>query len=107
MNLLRLSVLLIDDEKKIIDHLQSVIPWEEMGIDIVGSANNGLQALNLVHAFKPDMVLCDIRMPVMDGLTFLERLREFNEDCEVIMLTGYQDFEYARSAIKLQVRDYI
>jgi two-component system response regulator YesN len=107
MNLSRLRVLLIDDEKKIIDHLQSVIPWEEMGIDIAGSANNGLQALNLVHALKPDMVLCDIRMPVMDGLTFLERLREFNVDCEVIMLTGYQDFEYARSAIKLQVRDYI
>jgi two-component system response regulator YesN len=104
---MRLKALLVDDEVNILKNLQMVIPWEQMHIDIIGLAKNGIVALELVKEYKPDIILCDIRMPIMDGFQFLERLRMMDEFVEVIMVTGYQDFEYARSAIKFRVRDFI
>lgn len=102
-----LKALIVDDEKKIVRHLKSVIAWESYGIEQVEEAFNGAEALDKAQAFKPDVILCDIRMPVMDGLAFLARLREVDQDVSVILLTAYQDFEYARSAIRNQVADYI
>lgn len=102
-----LSVLLIDDEVNILNNIQQVIPWGKMGIDIIGLAKNGLEALSYMSEYQPDLILCDIRMPVMDGIQFIQELRKVNEECEVILLTGYQDFEYARAAIRYRARDYI
>ncbi len=104
---MKLGAMLVDDEAYILKNLQQVIPWEDMGIEIVGLAHNGVQAMEMAAATHPDLILCDIRMPVMDGIEFLRKLRESNEDAEVIMLTGYQDFEYVRSVIRFNVRDYI
>lgn len=104
---MRLKALLVDDEVNILKNLQMVIPWDELEIDIIGLAKNGVVALELVKEFRPEIILCDIRMPVMDGFQFLEQLRVVDDVAEVIMVTGYQDFEYARSAIKLGVRDFI
>lgn len=104
---MRLKALLVDDEINIIKNLQAVIPWDELGIDIVGSAKNGEAALELVREAVPELILCDIRMPVMDGILFLERLRELGSEAEVIMMTGYQDFSYVRSVIRYEVKDYI
>jgi len=104
---MRLKALLVDDEVNILKNLQRVVPWDQMEIDIIGLAKNGVGALALVEEFHPDIILCDIRMPLMDGFQFLEQLRMMEETAEVIMVTGYQDFEYARSAIKLGVRDFI
>lgn len=104
---MRLKALLIDDETNILKNLQIVLPWEEMEIDVIGLAKNGALALEFVAEHRPDLILCDIRMPVMDGIAFLERLREKDEEAEVIMLTGYQEFEYARSVMKYGVREYI
>jgi len=103
----RLKVLIADDERHILDNLRTVLPWEEMGFDVVGLAQSGEQALELAERFGPDLVLSDIRMPNMDGLAFVERLKELRPDVEVLMITGYQDFEYARAMIRLGVRDYI
>jgi two-component system response regulator YesN len=104
---MRLKALLIDDEVNILKNLQSVVPWEELNIELVGTARNGEQALELARSGKPELILCDIRMPVMDGIAFLGALREFDTLAEVIMMTGYQDFNYVRSVIRYEVKDYI
>ncbi|OAS17652.1 response regulator transcription factor [Paenibacillus oryzisoli] len=104
---MRLKAILADDEPNILRNLQAVIPWEELEIDIVGTAKNGLEALELCIAHIPDIVMSDIRMPQMDGITFIHKLREINENCTVLMVTGYQDFDYVRSLLRVGVSDYI
>lgn len=102
-----IKALLIDDELPILNNLQKVLPWRDLGIDIVGTARNGEQALAVVRDHRPDLILCDIRMPVMDGMDFLVNLRKLEVECEILMLTGYQEFEYVRFALRHGVRDYI
>lgn len=104
---MRLKALLVDDEINILRNLQQVLPWEANDVEIVGLAKNGVQALELVEQHNPHLIFCDIRMPVMDGIQFLQNLREFNDEAEVAMLTGYQEFEYARSVLRYRVLDYI
>lgn len=105
--IMRLKALLVDDEINILRNLQQILPWEANDVDIVGFAKNGVQALELVKQHNPHLIFCDIRMPVMDGIEFLQELRSFNDEVEVITLTGYQDFEYARSVLRYRVLDYI
>lgn len=102
-----LKVLLVDDEAPILNNLNRVLPWQEMGMEVVGMARSGMDALRIAEEKQPDLVLCDIRMPVMDGLTFIGKLREMGLDSEVLLLTGYQEFDYAREAIRLGVKEYI
>ncbi|WHX47501.1 response regulator [Paenibacillus woosongensis] len=102
-----IKALLIDDEPLILNHLKNAIPWNEMQIELVGTARNGVKGLELVMEFEPDIILCDIRMPLMDGLEFLREIRRLGYETEVIMLTGYQEFEYARLALQHGVKDYI
>jgi len=102
-----LTALLVDDEPNILRNLKNIIPWESMGISQIRLAKNGQQALEIARQLGPDIVFSDIRMPMMDGITFLEHLREFNAYAEVMVITGYQDFEYARSLLKFGVSDYI
>lgn len=102
-----LKVLLVDDEAPILNNLKRVLPWQEMGMEVVGMARSGMDALRIAEEEQPDLVLSDIRMPVMDGLTFVGKLRELGLDSEVLLLTGYQEFDYAREAIRLGVKEYI
>ncbi|KWX74978.1 AraC family transcriptional regulator [Paenibacillus riograndensis] len=102
-----LKVLLVDDEAPILGNLRRVLPWQEMGMEIYGMARSGMEALRIAEEQAPDLVLCDIRMPVMDGLTFVGKLREMGLDSEVLLLSGYQEFDYAREAIRLGVKEYI
>jgi len=102
-----LKVLLVDDEAPILNNLNRVLPWQEMGMTVTGMARSGMEALLIAEAERPDLVLCDIRMPVMDGLTFVGKLREMGLNSEVLLITGYQEFDYAREAIRLGVKDYI
>lgn len=102
-----LNVLLVDDEAPILNNLTKVIPWAELGMEVMGTARSGKDALALYEQQIPDIVLSDIRMPVMDGLSLVEELRRRGCTAEVLLLTGYQEFEYARLAIKYNVRDYI
>lgn len=103
----RLKAILIDDEINIIRNLQQVLPWDAQQVDVVGTAKNGVQAMELVRAHHPQLIFCDIRMPIMDGIAFLQELRVIDEEAEVIMLTGYQEFEYARSVLRFRVTDYV
>ncbi|WP_379131925.1 response regulator [Paenibacillus sp. sgz500958] len=102
-----LKVLLVDDEAPILNNLKRVLPWPEMGMSVIGTARSGMEALRIAEEESPDLVLCDIRMPVMDGLTFVGKLRELGHHSEVLLLTGYQEFDYAREAIRLGVKEYI
>lgn len=81
-----LKVLLVDDEAPILNNLNRVLPWQEMGMEVVGMARSGMDALRIAEEKQPDLVLCDIRMPVMDGLTFIGKLREMGLDSEVLLL---------------------
>ncbi|MFS0724648.1 response regulator transcription factor [Paenibacillus sp. 1P07SE] len=103
----KLRGLLVDDEQPILNNLFQVLPWEAMNIEIVKLARNGAEALAAVEATRPHLILSDIRMPRMDGLEMLRQIRERDYDCEVLLLTGFNEFEYARSALRYGVKDYI
>jgi two-component system response regulator YesN len=101
------KVLLVDDEAHITRNLEKVIPWEMLGLTVAGTAKNGVEALGLMEQQSIDLLLCDIRMPVMDGLELVRHIREKGMPCDIIMLSGYQDFAYTRSAIQFGVNDYV
>lgn len=104
---MRLKALIADDELHILQNLNAVIRWERLDIEVVGLARTGEQALALATEHGPHLVLSDIRMPNMDGLRFVEALKKAQPDVRVLMITGYQDYEYARTMIRLGVSDYI
>lgn len=101
------KVLLVDDEAHITRNLEKVIPWEMLGLTVAGVAKNGVEALQLMEQETINLLLCDIRMPVMDGLELVRQVREREILCDIIMLSGYQDFAYTRAAIQYGVNDYV
>lgn len=101
------KVLLVDDEAHITRNLEKVIPWEMLGLTVAGVAKNGVEALQLMEQGGINLLLCDIRMPVMDGLELVRQIREREMPCDIIMLSGYQDFAYTRAAIQYGVNDYV
>ena len=100
-------VVLVDDERLIVKGLSSVVPWEELGCQVVGTAYDGVSGLALIKRLKPDILLTDIRMPNMDGLTMLAALRSEYPQMQMSVLTAYRDFDYARQAINLGVCRYL
>jgi len=102
-----ITLLIVDDEEIIREGLKEYIPWQEAGIKIVGTAEDGLDALEKIKSLKPDIVMADIRMPRMDGLQLAQRIKIFAPDIKVIFLTGYDDFSYAQQAITIGADDYI
>ena len=101
------KILLADDEEEIRDGIISKLDWANMGFLVVGSAENGLEALEKAERLQPDVVITDIRMPFMDGLEFGEKLRAFLPSTKLIFFSGYDDFEYAQKAIQLNAVEYI
>jgi two-component system response regulator YesN len=101
------KLLIADDEPKIRRGLSKVLPWEELGIELVGEAENGLQALELAEERQPHILFVDICMPFVDGLEFIERLRQTLERCIVIVISGHDEFRYAQQAVKLHVFEYM
>jgi len=99
--------MLVDDEIHILNNLSKVIPWNDMDIEIVSLARNGVEALAAAKRHRPDLILTDIRMPVMDGMALLKEIRQLGLESEVLLLTGYQQFEYAQTAIHYGVQEYI
>ena len=81
--------------------------WESLGFEVAGDAENGEEALEKVEQLQPDVVITDIRMPYMDGLTLTRRIRQKYPSMRVLIFSGFDDFEYAQQAIKLNVTEYI
>ena len=95
-----LRAILADDEAVILKGLRKLIDWEKMGIQIVGEARDGKEALELIERVKPDLAVSDIAMPELDGLDMLKRIGEMGLYTKVIFVSGYQEFSYAKRAVK-------
>lgn len=101
------KVIVIDDEKLVRQGIVMETDWKELDCVVVAEADNGLDGLYAVRKYNPELVICDIRMPKMDGIEMLKILREENNHVSVIFLTAYGEFSYAQSALKLLASDYI
>lgn len=101
------KVMLVDDEQAVRDAIARKLEWEEIGFQVVAMAENGEDALEKAETFAPDVVMTDISMPFMDGLTFCRKLKEQMPWTRIIIFSGYDEFEYAKEAIKLEVEEYI
>ncbi|WP_168735698.1 response regulator transcription factor [Cohnella fermenti] len=100
------DVLLVDDEPGAIKSLKYLLDWEQAGFRIAGEASNGRQALECLAEHPYSFVITDIRMPEMEGLAFIAAVRE-RSDITVAIMSGYEDFAYARAALQLEVKDYL
>ena len=100
-------LMLVEDEEIICHGLKNKIPWKEVGFEVVGEANDGETALRMIPELWPDAILTDIRMPGLDGIGFIEKLRELGSKAEVVVLSGFDDFEYARKCIAFGVTEYL
>ncbi len=105
MNLYR--IILVDDEEEVRKAIIRNMDWSRFGFQVVGDAENGEEALEKIEQLEPDVVMTDIRMPYMDGLTLTARIRQKYPSMKVIIFSGFDDFEYAQQAIKLNVTEYI
>ncbi|HUU26191.1 MAG TPA: response regulator [archaeon] len=101
-----LKVMIVEDEELIREGLRKNIEWESLGLEVVGSAENGVEAIQLCKSLKPDILITDIRMPIVSGLELIEKVKADNEDTVFIIISGYDDFTYAQQAIKYGVNDY-
>ena len=101
------KVLLIDDEYFIREGMKKVVPWESYGCEIVGEAMDGEEGLEKIMRLQPDIVISDIRMPKKDGLEMIEAIQTINHNMQVIILTGFREFEYAQQAIRLGVLRFL
>lgn len=104
---MELKMIIVDDEPVICKGLRLTIPWHELGVRVVGEAHNGKQALRLAEKHDVDLVLTDVKMPEMDGLALAEALRRERPQVRIVMISGYDEFEYARQALRLGVEDYL
>lgn len=101
------KVIIADDNTLICKSLKETVDWRKYGCQVVGTAENGTEALRLVHRTNPDILVTDIKMPETDGLELVERIKTEFPDMEMIMITGYQEFEYAKRAVGLGVLDLV
>ena len=101
------KLLIVDDEKQVREGLKRLLPWQDYGITIIGEAINGREALGIIEDQRPDIVLLDIQMPVMNGLELAKRIHGQYPECKFIVLSGYNDFARVREAMKYGAVDYL
>jgi two-component system, response regulator YesN len=100
-------LLIVDDEEDIRRGLALYFPWDEIGFTVVGTAENGKAALDIVRSGTVDVVFCDIRMPVMSGIDLARAIFESDLRVPVVFLSAFKDFHYAQEALQLGVRNYV
>lgn len=101
------KLLIVDDEYLVREGLCVTVDWQSLGLEVVGMAENGAVGLELARNLKPDLIISDVRMPVMDGLEMARTLFDENSDLAVIVYSGYKDFEYARRALESNVAGFL
>lgn len=101
------KVLLVDDESMILKGMEEGINWQEFGFEVAGTASNGQEAWEMIQNDRPDILISDIRMPFMNGLELVKTLNENYIKMKVILVSGYDDFEYAQQAIRYGVSEYL
>ena len=102
-----LKIFLAEDEVIVRETIKRMIPWEELGFELVGEAADGEMALPLLIRQKPDLLITDIKMPFMDGLTLAKLAKKELPELKIVILSGYDDFNYAKQAISIGVEDYL
>ncbi len=102
-----MRILICDDDQSLMQVIVSHVNWKELGIDHVLTAENGVKAKELIRQFKPEVILCDIGMPMVNGIEVLKYIRETGLESEFAFLTCYEDFEYAREAVRYGARRYL
>lgn len=100
-------VMIVDDEYIMRQGIKYMINWEEYGFQVVGEASNGKEALDFMEKLKPNVVFCDIAMPVMDGLDFVRIVHRKYPDVQILILSAYDKFEYVRQALLNGAVDYV
>ncbi|MDD3214942.1 MAG: response regulator, partial [Eubacteriales bacterium] len=102
-----LRVLIADDEERICQLIIALGEWTRLELEVVGTAENGPAALELVRTLTPDILITDIRMPGCDGLKLVEEAHKLIPELEVIVISGYAQFDYAQTAIRFGVGEYL
>lgn len=101
------KVMIADDEERICRLIEALVDWEALGMEVAAIAHNGLEAAEYVEKFCPDILITDIRMPGCSGLELIEKVKKTRPELEIIIISGYAHFEYAKSAIKFGVGEYL
>ncbi|KKW28631.1 MAG: Two component transcriptional regulator, AraC family [Candidatus Uhrbacteria bacterium GW2011_GWD2_52_7] len=100
-------LVIIDDELSARAGLKECFNWSEFGVEVVGEADNGINTLKLIGEVKPDIVLTDVKMPKMDGIQLSLELSRLYKNIKIVFISGYDEFEYLKSALKVEAVDYI
>lgn len=101
------KLLIVEDERAIAQGIAKSNPWEEWGFQVTGICNNGEEAVAFIEKNKPDLVLSDIKMPKMDGIALMQYLNAQYPEIKIIILSGYNDFQYLQMAIRNHVAEYL
>ena len=101
------KVMLVEDEELILQGVRDIIDWEEISMEVTAMAHNGREALEMYKENPVDIIVTDVEMPFMNGLKLLGEIRKLSSRTRCIILSGYDEFEYARTALKLDVEEYI
>lgn len=102
-----LKLIIADDERMIRESISSLIDWNSLGIELIGTCSDGIEAYNMILDESPDIVMTDIRMPGLSGLELVERIAQTDMDTQFILLSGFGEFEYAKQAMKYRVHHYL
>lgn len=102
-----IKTMLVEDEKILLEDFLTIIDWKAEGFEIVATANNGKQGLNKFEQFHPDLIISDIKMPIMDGLTMLKSIKHTHPKVRFFLLSAYNEFEYVKDALRMGADDYI
>lgn len=101
------KILLVDDEMPIRDAIGKIIKWNELGYELMGTCKDGKEAISMIEEARPDLVITDICMPYVNGIELSKYIYENDPTIKVIVLSGYDEFEYAKQAVKYQVLEYV
>ena len=102
-----IKVILVDDEDIERDAMAEIIPWEKLDMELVDTAWNGIEGLEKIRMHVPDIVITDIKMPVMDGIQLIRNTKELYPDILFVVLSGYGEYEHTSRAMELGIRHYI
>ena len=103
----KLRVLLVDDEVMIREGFKQLFDWQAHDCEVVGEAGDGMEALTQIDTLRPDIVIMDINIPIMNGLKVIQLSRIKHPNTAFVIVSGYDDFSYCREALRLQITDYI
>lgn len=104
---MQLNVMIVDDEVQIRKGIRAKVNWDDLGLQLIGEASDGREALDYANIHNVDIMITDINMPEMDGLMLIKQLSEVQQNMKFIIISGYSEFEYARTAMQYGVSEYL